>query len=439
MKLLQLLPVILFCTGVLNGCALTSNTQLKTRAQVEAHFSQLSESNTEKNSVKVLSSKRREDGMVALYLEGEPYEDVNGETKSTQIFALYKLPEVPYITATGKIPAMVLVHGGGGTATKAWVKKWNDAGFAGISLATEGQTDKVMPKDQRIKGSKWQKHANSGPSRDGIYADFDKPLKNQWMFHAVSAVIRAKQFLVSQPEIDKQHIGLTGISWGGVITSTVMGFDHSFDFSIPIYGCGFLDGMENQYKEALVGNPAYLNVWEPGHRISSYLHPSLWLTWREDKHFALDAQANSYKQLTGDYSVSIKPGINHGHKAGWAQPESYFFAQQMVRQGKVWAKSLSVNKLSSGKAQAQFLINLDAKDYQVTKATIHYTKDKGHTGKAKWVQADADLVALETGPGRYIATSEVLPTDVRHWFVNLEVQINEENKPYTVSSSLFSN
>lgn len=434
MKILKLLSFILFCTGVLNACTLTCDMQIKTRDQVDAHFSQLSAN----NSVKVLSSKRREDGMVELYLEGEPYEDVNGDTKSTEIFALYKLPDSPLITATGKTPAMVLVHGGGGTAFEAWVKKWNDAGFAAISIATEGQTDKVKPKDKRIKGSKWQKHLNAGPSRSGIYADFDKPLKDQWMFHAVSAVIRAKHFLASQPEIDKQHIGLTGISWGGVITSTVMGFDNSFDFSIPIYGCGFLEGMENQYKEALVGNLAYQDIWEPGHRIDTYLNPSLWLTWRKDKHFALDAQASSYKQLTGDYSVSIKPGINHGHKAGWGQPESYFFAKQMVRQGKVWAKPLSVNKLNSGKAQAQFLFNLDNKDYQVTKATIHYTKDKGHTGEANWVQADAELVLSETIPGRYIATSEVLPMDVHHWFVNLEVKILEENKTYTVSSALLS-
>jgi dipeptidyl aminopeptidase/acylaminoacyl peptidase len=252
-------------------------------------------------------------------------------------------------------------------------------------------------------------------------------------------VIRAKNFLASQPEIDKQHIGLTGISWGGVITSTVMGFDNSFDFSIPIYGCGFLDGMQNQYQKALVGNPAYQDIWEPGHRMSTYLNPSLWLTWREDKHFALDAQEKSYKQLTGDYSVSIKPGIKHGHNAGWAQPESYFFAKQIVLQDDVWAKSLTVNKLNSGKAQAQFLFNLDNKEYQVKKATIHYTKDKGHTGEAKWVQSDAEVVVSETVPGRYIATSEVLSMGVRHWFVNLEVQIIEEDKTYTVSSSLFSN
>ncbi|WP_342804716.1 hypothetical protein [Alteromonas sp. M12] len=446
------LPIIILSIGLLNGCALPVSEEvttkpvkskpLKTRQQIEAHFSQLAAD----NEVKVLSSERREDGMTELYIAGEPITTASGVTQPTQIFALYNLPKVPLFTATGKIPAMVLVHGGGGTAFKEWVEKWNEAGFAAISIAVEGQTD--IPVDD-LKSAKvndtlrWQKHQSSGPSRQGIYADFDKPLQDQWMFHAVSAVIRAKHFLTAQADIDKQHIGLTGISWGGVITSTVMGFDGSFDFSIPIYGCGFLDGMQNQYQQALMGNSAYQNTWEPGHRISNYRQPSLWLTWRDDKHFALDAQASTYQQLSGDYSVSIKPGIRHGHKLGWDQPESYLFARQIVRQGTVWAKSLSVKQLNSGKAQAEFSINLDNKDYQVAKATIHYTADQGHTGNASWTQADTNLVTPSSIPGQYIATFDALPLDVRHWFVNLQVLVTDENhkenQTYTVSSELFSN
>ncbi|MEP4889967.1 MAG: acetylxylan esterase [Aliiglaciecola sp.] len=447
------LPIIILSIGLLNGCALPVSEQvttkpvkskplkskpLKIRQQIEAHFSQLAAD----NEVKVLSSERREDGMTELYIAGEPITTASGVTQPTQIFALYNLPKVPLLTATGKIPAMVLVHGGGGTAFKEWVEKWNEAGFAAISIAVEGQTD--IPVDDlqsaKVKDTlRWQKHQSSGPSRQGIYADFDKPLDEQWMFHAVSAVIRAKHFLASQVDIDKQHIGLTGISWGGVITSTVLGFDNSFDFSIPIYGCGFLDSMQNQYQSALIANAAYKDIWEPGHRIANYLQPSLWLTWRDDKHFALDAQARSYAQLTGDYSVSIKPGIRHGHRPGWNQAESYFFAKHVVRQGHVWAKSLAVKKLESGQVQAEFLVNLAENDYQITKATIHYTKDKGHTGSAKWLQTDASVVTSKTQPGRIIVTSGVvMPNDVQHWFVNLAVRIHEEDQIFTVSSTLYS-
>ncbi|MBU2877947.1 MULTISPECIES: alpha/beta hydrolase family protein [Aliiglaciecola] len=434
--------VVVIFSGFLHGCKAIQQEDTGANINVDMYFSKLAKEHV----AQVVSSKLRADGMLELYLEGEPYTDKSGQRKTTKIFALYKFPEHPLTTPSGKTPGMVLVHGGGGTAFKNWVDKWNDAGFAAISVAVEGQTD--IPADDLEEAKindtlRWQKHLGSGPSRQGIYADSDRPLQDQWMFHAVSAVIRAKHFLTAQADIDKQHIGLTGISWGGVITSTVMGFDGSFDFSIPIYGCGFLDGMQNQYQQALMGNSAYQNTWEPGHRISNYRQPSLWLTWRDDKHFALDAQASTYQQLSGDYSVSIKPGIRHGHKLGWDQPESYLFARQIVRQGTVWAKSLSVKQLNSGKAQAEFSINLDNKDYQVAKATIHYTADQGHTGKASWTQADTNLVTPSSIPGQYIATFDALPLDVRHWFVNLQVLVTDENhkenQTYTVSSELFSN
>ena len=47
---------------------------------------------------------------------------------------------------------MVLVHGGGGTAFKEWVEKWNARGYAAISIAVEGQTDK-----RSEDGESWEK------------------------------------------------------------------------------------------------------------------------------------------------------------------------------------------------------------------------------------------------------------------------------------------
>ena len=69
--------------------------------------------------------------------------------KPTRVFAWMGVPS----GAGGKVPAVVLVHGGGGTAFKEWVQKWNEKGYAAISIAVEGQTD-VRPDDQANKG--WQ-------------------------------------------------------------------------------------------------------------------------------------------------------------------------------------------------------------------------------------------------------------------------------------------
>lgn len=191
------------------------------------------------------------------------FDALDWKGKPTKVFGWLGLPE----NRDGKVPGVVLVHGGGGTAFKEWVKKWNDQGFAAISIAVEGQTDQrnTAVKDQdNPKG--WKKHDWAGPRRSGIYGDSGEPLKDQWMYHAVADTILANSLLRSLPDVDAKKVGLMGISWGGVITSTVMGIDDRFAFAIPTYGCGNLATAENQYGRALGKNEVYKPI--PGSRIN---------------------------------------------------------------------------------------------------------------------------------------------------------------------------
>ena len=66
-------------------------------------------------------------GVEPIFIEGEPLKG-----RPTRIFAWWGLPEGA--SADKKVPAMVLVHGGGGTAFASWVKTWNDRGYAAIAM-----------------------------------------------------------------------------------------------------------------------------------------------------------------------------------------------------------------------------------------------------------------------------------------------------------------
>jgi len=148
----------------------------------------------------------------AIYFDGLDYKG-----KPTRVFAWLGFPA----NHSGTVPGVVLVHGGGGTAFEDWVRLWTTKGFAAISIAVEGQTSvrNAAAKD-RDNPSGWQRHAWAGPRRIGIYGDSDEPLKDQWMYHAVADTILANSLLRSLPEVDAGKVGVMGISWGGVITST---------------------------------------------------------------------------------------------------------------------------------------------------------------------------------------------------------------------------
>ncbi|MEG3768694.1 alpha/beta hydrolase family protein [Alteromonas sp. 14N.309.X.WAT.G.H12] len=409
--------------------------------KVENHMDSLLNNRTPPS---IFKQKLRSDGLTELYLDGDEYSGLDGN-KKTRIFALYGYPQKPLTGKNikfGKAPAMVLVHGGGGTAYGEWVKNWNKAGFAAISIAVEGQTD------IRATGNKhlpWLRHDYAGPSRNGIYQDFSQPISDQWMFHAVSAVIRANNFLRSKGEIDNSHIGLSGISWGGVITATAIGYDPRFDFAIPVYGCGYLAQMDNQYEVALANNPQYQAVWEPGNRLERFNRPTFWLTDLHDQHFSLDAQAKSYRHVAGESSVTIKPLMRHSHPQGWEQPESYIYAQSVVLNGKAPIQPSSP-LLSSGQfAQVRFKISDRViKPQDIHQATIYYTTDTGNTGKAEWQSDDAKIQWFDAKQSMVEVEYSKLPENVVHWFVNLSVKIpadrvlQDENTDFTVSSYLHS-
>jgi hypothetical protein len=118
-------------------------------------------------------------------------------------------------------------------------------GFAGEAGLRAIFYDALSWKGKPTKG--YRRHAWAGPQRNGIYGNSSEPLADQWIYHAVADTVLANSLLRSLPEVDADKVGVMGISWGGVITSTVIGIDERFAFAIPMYGCGELFKAANQY------------------------------------------------------------------------------------------------------------------------------------------------------------------------------------------------
>ena len=338
------------------------------------------------------------DGMVrAIY-----YDALTWKGKPTRVFAWIGLPA----KREGKVPGMVLVHGGGGTAFKEWVQKWNAQGFAAISIAVEGQTD---VNENKVKGrSSWARHAFAGPARDGTFADTKLPLKEQWMYHALADTMLANSLLRSLPEVDASKIGVMGISWGGVITSTVIGLDERFAFGVPTYGCGHLFDAENHWGKALHDNEGYQQVWDGMNYADRVKMPVLWLSWSLDAHFPLGCQAEHYRKTPGPRMVSLITKMGHSHPAGWNPPDSYAFAKSVVETGKPWGSSPSA-KTESGTAIAVF-----HSTKPLTRAVLVSTTDKGFTGTRKWIETPA--MAASGGGGT--TASAPLPAGTTAWYIN---------------------
>ncbi|HEV7404400.1 MAG TPA: acetylxylan esterase, partial [Chthoniobacteraceae bacterium] len=208
-----------------------------------------------------------QEGMEALFYETLPWEG-----KPTRSFAYLGLPAH---AAGEKVPAMVLVHGGGGTAFPAWVRLWTSRGYAAIAMDTCG----ALP---TTENGKHPRHEFGGPAGWGGWDQTDKAPEDQWTYHAVADVLLAHSLLRARPEVDPARIGLTGISWGGYLTCIVAGVDDRFRFAAPVYGCGFLGDnsawLGQFQKLGADGAKLWLQRWDPSVYLPHAKMPMLWVT-----------------------------------------------------------------------------------------------------------------------------------------------------------------
>lgn len=331
------------------------------------------------------------------------YDALEWKGKPTKVYAWLGVPK----DSKGKVPGVVLVHGGGGTAFKEWVQLWNERGYAAISIAVEGQTD--ARDENGSPHSSWKQHLWAGPQRSGIYHDSSEPFEDQWMYHAVADTILANSLLRSLPEVDPNQIGIMGVSWGGVITSTAIGIDQRFAFAVPVYGCGSLATAPNQYGKSLGDNELYQKVYDPALRLNHTSVPTLWLSWAGEQHFPLDAQQRSYSLQSGHYMVSLVPEMGHSHQAGWGRPESYAFAESVLNGG-MWCRQLSFEE------DGPILRVNFAASKPLSHATLWWTSDEGATGKRTW---NKKLAMLGEQEGSWLAQAWV-PEQATGYFINVE-------------------
>lgn len=278
------------------------------------------------------------------------FESVAYQGEKTRVFAYFGLPE--NASEEKKVPAVVLVHGGGGTAFPEWVQLWVDAGYAAIAFDTEGQAN--------ITGSSaWNPQSADpdnlfkGPSNDYLATSF-REINQQWIYHAVSAAMKCTSFLSKLSQVDKNKIGITGISWGGVITSLTMCADERLCFAVPIYCNGkFTEGNMGTSMNGYYSDAKTRELWEPSNYFDWVKAKVLFVNSDHDfSHCMLGTNA-AHTLLKGSYQTII-PDLFHGHVQAWEVKETMAFANNCVGLTANSFVSVLSQKIENGTLEVKF-------------------------------------------------------------------------------------
>lgn len=344
-----------------------------------------------------------------LYYEGEPLQG-----KPTRVFAYLGRPAKPSV---GKRPAMVLVHGGGGKAFKDWAEHWATRGYVALAmdLAGNGPTGRLT---------------DGGPDQaDTVkFRNFTAAETHEmWTYHAVAAVVRGHSLLRSLPDVDKNRIGITGISWGGYLTCIVAGIDPRFKVAVPVYGCGYL-GENSAWKDGSLAamTPDARNLWlrqfDPSQYVGGVRYPILFVNGTTDFAYPLDSYRKTYRLVPEKWRhVSVAVDRPHGHI--WTFPEVDAFVSRVLRREPPLAR-IGLPKVQAGRLSAQ-IRDVTGRE----KAFLCFTTDSGPWQQRKWQTIPAQIesgrlnaeipsprplvafLAIQDEAGRHMSSEHVVLTN----------------------------
>jgi len=171
--------------------------------------------------------KWTEDGLQLeqLYFTGETWQG-----QKTRIYAIQGAP-----VGGQRLPGILHIHGGGQTASLDWVRFWAKRGYVCASFDFCGDWRKQAPDRQEF--TKWGKVPGDMATNNGMSVQGD-PRENSW-FHWALTARRALTLLEQHPQVDRDRLGIFGISVGGSLTWLVAGTDGRVKAAAPIYGCGW--------------------------------------------------------------------------------------------------------------------------------------------------------------------------------------------------------
>jgi dienelactone hydrolase len=286
---------------------------------------------------------------------------------------------------------------------------WNARGYAAIAMDTTGAIPAKTADARTLWNPARTRTEFSGPAGWGDFTNVDLAPEDQWTYHAVAAVIRAHSLLRTFRDVDADRIGLTGISWGGYLTSIVSGIDPRFRFAAPVYGCGFLGEDSAWLKDFEKLGPArterWLSLWDPSKYIGGSRMPMLWVNGTNDFAYPPPSWRKSYLLAKGRRTLAFRVRMPHGHPPGAKPEEIFFFADWVLRKG---PPPVRVRKQGLDKGLAW--VRFEAAQ-RVVKAELAFTRDTGRWQERKWEVIPAQLVGKRA--------SATVPTDAKAFYLNL--------------------
>lgn len=232
----------------------------------------------------------------------------------------FQLPDGPVRTygivgfpdGHGPFPAILHIHGGGQTASRAnllynirrgYAAMTFDWGFWGTVPARTSYPDSITP------------------AFEPLVTCARHDVTHTYPFLGACAARCCLTLLAACDEVDRERIGIYGISVGGFITWLVNGTDGIPKCAVPIYGTGGLHSPGHSDNAEWGRTPeAVRREWsrclEPAGYAYTQRAPVLHLNGANDFFGGIDTAAQLLPSIPMDWRCDFTPNVNHGFDVG---------------------------------------------------------------------------------------------------------------------------
>jgi dienelactone hydrolase len=206
----------------------------------------------------------------------------NGPVRS-EVFAFVVRPVQP-----GRYPGILLLHGGGGAAQEDSAIYWAKRGFVVVAPDLPGIAN---PEKVPDSSGAWKQMAY-GKNHFLVTPD----VTASGIFDGVLAAVQALYLLRAQPDVDRNRVGVTGVSWGGYTTIMVAGLARKdVRAAYAIYGSGFFD-LGSAFQQDLAKLPQDQSAE--------------WLAQLDAQHYAPDIKARFFEASATNDTYFWPPAVS---------------------------------------------------------------------------------------------------------------------------------
>lgn len=323
----------------------------------------------------------------------------NGQNVATNVFAVIAKPLKP-----GNYPGILVLHGGGGTAEIDKVRKWAAKGYIAVAIDIPG----IVPPDKVPNSSGVFKNYKYGEHRFTASPD----VTGSTIFDAALAGVQAFYLLRSQPDVMKERLGITGISWGGYMTTMLSGLlSNTIQAAFSTYGSGFYDAgstfMQELNKMPEAERDAWLKYLDAGRRAKNVSAPYFLASATNDIFFYPPAVMATLHAINSPVNHLFAPNVSHSapvpggnisaDRVSWMQMELPYFEFYLKDKG-LPLPTVFINKLldttvtDNGNFTVKFFVESKT---TITDANIYYSTVNPLWPKRNWIAVKA--AALKNG------------------------------------------